>query len=66
MDSSNAGYKIPKYADFLIAFSTYDGKSTYKFCLVDVLNMVIVYLQGSFHLDTLKMVRGSFRVYALN
>lgn len=26
VDSSTAAYKIPKHADFLIVFSTYDGK----------------------------------------
>lgn len=28
VDSSTAAYKIPKHADFLISFSTYDGKSS--------------------------------------
>jgi len=31
VDSSNAAYKIPKHADFLITFSTYDGKIHHGF-----------------------------------
>jgi len=29
VDCSTASYKIPKHADFLITFSTYDGKFKY-------------------------------------
>ncbi|XP_026809139.1 caspase-1-like [Rhopalosiphum maidis] len=30
VDSSNASYKIPKHADFLITFSTYDGYYSFR------------------------------------
>jgi len=66
VDSSTASYKIPKHADFLITFSTYDGKFQhleYHVYIKFVQYLMITFFKVIIHSDILRMAHGLFRVF---
>jgi len=67
VDSSSGSYKIPKHADFLITFSTYDGKFQHLeyHLYIHTLPYDNFFFKVIIHSGIPRMAHGLFRVFVL-